>query len=137
MATNTRFATGMHTLILLARDTTKLHSSESIAAKLQTNAVVIRRALASLQAAGLVRNHKGPSGGSEIVFEPAQVTLADIYKAMDPGSLFNDAGMRGNDAKKVTVEIRRALNEAEAALMQSLKEVTLQQIVRRTNRKTK
>lgn len=137
MATNTRFATGMHTLILLARDSNKLHSSESIAAKLQTNAVVIRRILASLQTAGLVRNHKGPSGGSELVFEASEITLADIYKAMEPASLFNDASMRGTDAKKVTVEIRRVLSDAEGALLQSLKEVTLQQIVRRTSRKTK
>lgn len=135
MATNTRFATGMHTLVLLAREPEKLHSSETIAAKLQTNAVVIRRILAQLQHAGLVRNHKGPSGGSELVYAPTDVTLADVYKAMEPGSLFHDALMRGADAKTITTELRRVLTGAENALMASLKEVSLQQIVKKTARK--
>lgn len=135
MATNTRFATGMHTLVLLAREPNKLHSSETIAAKLQTNAVVIRRILAQLQHAGLVRNHKGPSGGSELVYSPAEINLADVYKAMEPGSLFNDAVMRGTDAKTITTELRRVLTSAENALLASLKEVSLQQVVKKTTRK--
>jgi Rrf2 family protein len=135
MATNTRFATGMHTLVLLAREPNKLHSSETIAAKLQTNAVVIRRILAQLQQAGLVRNHKGPSGGSELVYSPAEISLADVYKAMEPGSQFNDAVMRGADAKTISTELRRVLTSAENALLASLQEVSLQQIVKNTTRK--
>jgi Rrf2 family protein len=136
MAANTRFSTGMHTLILLARQPDQLHSSDSLAAKLQTNAVVIRRILAQLQKAGLVRNHKGPSGGSELMHPPAKVTLADVYRAVEPSSLFHDAAIRGADAKRVATEISRAFDQAEAAMLQSLQEVSLKQVLRRTTRKT-
>ena len=135
MATNTRFATGLHTLVLLAREPDSLLSSETIAERLQTNAVVIRRILAQLQEAGLVRNHKGPFGGSELVRPAGQLTLADVYKAIEHASLFNDAAVSGADAKRIALELRRVLSLAEKQLLGSLAEVTLQQIVRRTARK--
>lgn len=135
MATNTRFSTGMHTLILLARQPDQLHSSESLAGKLQTNAVVIRRILAQFQKAGLVRNHKGPSGGSELVFPAAKITLADIYRAVEPSSLFHDAAIHGADAKRIAAEVSRVFSQAEAAMLQSLKDVSLAQVLRRTSRK--
>ena len=135
MATNTRFATGMHTLVLLARQPAQLHSSESIAAKLQTNAVVIRRILAQLQHAGLVRNHKGPSGGSTLAYPAAEITLAEVHRAVEHSSVFNDATVRGTDAKKITAELRRIFDQAENALQESLGSISLEQVVRRTVRK--
>ncbi len=135
MATNTRFATGTHTLVMLARQPDQLHSSETLAAKLQTNAVVIRRILAQLQQAELVRNHKGPAGGSELLRPASEITLADIYNATEHGSLFNDATAKGPEAKKITAELRRALDGAEAALLDALRAVSLHQLVRKTARK--
>ncbi len=132
MATNTRFATGMHTLVLLARQPEQLHSSETLAGKLQTNAVVIRRILAQLQSAELVRNHKGPSGGSELVRAADSISLADVYCAIEHASLFNDASVHGTDARKIAGELRRVLTVAEQALLDSLGEVTLEELVRRT-----
>ena len=135
MATNTRFATGMHTLVLLAREPDSVHSSETLAAKLHTNAVVVRRILAMLQVAGLVRNYKGPSGGSELLLPPGQITLAAIYRALEIGPLFHEAGAKTAEVRRTSAELRRALSEAETALMKSLESVTLQQIVRKTSRK--
>ena len=135
MATNTRFATAVHALVFLARQPDQLHSSETIASKLQTNAVVIRRILAQLQHAELVRNHKGPSGGSELVRPASQIFLSDVYRAAEHGSLFNDATVRGIDAKRITGELRKSFDGAQTALLRSLSEVSLQQVVRRTARK--
>ena len=136
MATNTRFATGMHTLVLLARQPEQLHSSETLAGKLQTNAVVIRRILAQLQHAELVRNHKGPAGGSELVRAADSISLADVYCAIEHSSLFHDASVHGTDARKITGELRRILTAAEQALLDSLSEVTLEEIVKRTAAKS-
>lgn len=132
MAINTRFATGMHTLVLLARQPEQLHSSEALAGKLQTNAVVIRRILALLQHAELVRNHKGPSGGSKLIRSADSISLADVYRAIERTSLFNDAPVHGTDARKITGELRRVLTAAERALLDSLGEITLEEIVKRT-----
>ena len=132
MATNTRFATGMHTLVLLARQPNQLHSSETLAGKLKTNAVVIRRILAQLQHAELVRNHKGPSGGSELVRPAETISLADVYCAVEQGSIFHDATAQGTDAKKIKGELRRVLTLAEQAMLDCLGEVSLQEMVQRT-----
>ena len=135
MATNTRLATGLHTLVLLARQPDSLLSSETIAATLETNAVVIRRILAQLQQAGLVRNHKGPYGGSQLLRPASELTLADVYKAIEHAPMFSDAAVGGPDAKRVTLELRRVLSLAEKQLLHSLGEVSLQQMVRGTGRK--
>ncbi len=135
MATNTRFATGLHTLVLLARNPEQLQSSETIAGKLQTNAVVIRRILAQLQEASLVRNQKGPSGGSQLVRAAGDITLADVYQAIQQPSLFHDAAVRGAEAKKLTTELRTVLTEAEDAMLDALRQVSIQQIVKKTGRK--
>lgn len=135
MATNTRFTTGMHALVLMARQPDSIHSSDSLATKLQTNAVVIRRILALLQHAGLVRNHKGPSGGSELLRPPAEITLADIYKALEPGPLFHDAGAHNPEIRRTGMELRRALNQAEVSFVKTLSTVSLRDVTRRTARK--
>ena len=135
MATNTRFATGLHALILLARQPDSLLSSETIATTLQTNAVVIRRILAQLQRAGLVRNHKGSFGGSKLVRPANKITLADVYKAIEHTSLFHDATVGGSDAKRVTLELRSVLAAAEKQLLRSLAQVSLQKMVRAAARK--
>jgi Rrf2 family protein len=135
MATNTRFATGIHALVILARDPEKLHSSETIALKLNTNPVVIRRILAQLQEAGLVRNHKGPAGGSELIRPANKITLGDVYRVTDPGPLFAEAKIKGTQAKKLSLEMRKVQQSAEMALLGSLDEVSLDQLSKRSGRK--
>ncbi len=132
MATNTRFATGIHALLLLTREPGKLLSSETIAGKLNTNPVVIRRILAQLQQAGLVRNHKGPSGGSELIRPAGKVTLGDVYRVTDPGPLFSEAKIKGAQAKRVTLEMRSVQEGAEKALLDSLDKVSLEQLAKRS-----
>jgi Rrf2 family protein len=134
MANNTRFATGLHALVLLTREPGKLQSSETIALKLNTNPVVIRRILAQLQEAGLVRNHKGPSGGSELIRPAAKVTLGDVYRVTDPGPLFSEAKIKGASAKRVTAELHKVQESAEKALLSSLDEVSLEQLAKRSAR---
>ena len=82
-----------------------------------------------------MRNHKGTSGGSELVRPAADISLADIYRAAEQGSIFNDATVRGADAKRITVELRESFDNAQEAMLRSLGEVSLQQIVKRTTRK--
>ena len=135
MATNTRFATGLHALVMLARESGKLHSSETIAGKLNTNPVVIRRILAQLQEAGLVRNHKGPAGGSELIRPANKITLGDVYRVTDPGPFFSEAKIKGAHAKRVTLEMRKVQESAEKALLDSLDEVSLDQLAKRSARK--
>src|SRR6201992_4413921 len=101
MGVNCRFATGGHVLVLLASEPDTLQTSTDIALKLDTNPVVVRRVLAPLQQAKLIESQKGPTGGSRLLKSPKAISLADVYKAVETGSLFHTphgpgaAGLRG------------------------------------------
>src|ERR1700733_2037103 len=79
-AVNTRFATGVHALVLLAAEPDILQTTEDVARKLNTNPVVIRRVFSLLQQAELVESQKGPSGGSRLGRPGKEIYPADIYR---------------------------------------------------------
>ena len=97
MAVNTRFATGVHALALLASEPDVLQTSDDVAGKLKTNPVVIRRVFSLLHQAGLVESQKGPHGGSKLkgVFEDAEAALRDELKKTSVGDLVKKSGKKG------------------------------------------
>ena len=86
MAANLRFSTAIEALALMATEPEKFHTSQALASALATNPVVIRRLLSALSRAGLVTSAKGPSGGTHLAKSPKQITLRDIYRALDAGT---------------------------------------------------
>lgn len=81
----TRFAVAIHILLLLAcRQRCGPATSHLIAASVNTNPVVVRRITGQLARAGLVRVRRGP-GGAELVRPPEQITLCDVWTAMNTG----------------------------------------------------
>ena len=84
MTGNTRFAASMHMLAYLAyRQGTAVPSAE-IAASVGTHPVVIRRLLSALVKARLVSATKGASGGFALAGTPENISLRDIYRAVEP-----------------------------------------------------
>ncbi|WP_256843550.1 Rrf2 family transcriptional regulator, partial [Pseudomonas aeruginosa] len=57
-------------------------TSEQLASCLPTHPVVIRRLLAQLHRAGVVRSARGHGGGSHLARDAATITLHDIYLAV-------------------------------------------------------
>jgi Rrf2 family protein len=135
MAANTRFSTGVHALVLLALEPTALQTSETIAGMLATNPVVIRRVFSMLRQAELVVSHKGPSGGSQLARPAREITLKDIYRALEPSAVFHEASVTGASADLVTKELARAFKAAEAGMMEALGETTLHTIAKKAARK--
>lgn len=136
MAANTRFATGVHAMVLLATEPEVLHTSDEIAARLETNAVVIRRAFAQLHHAGLIASHKGPTGGSRLSRPAKEITLADIYKALEPGDLFHTAPYTSEEAQQGAGALQQTFRKLERSLREELARVTLAQITRKSTRTT-
>ncbi len=77
---NTRLSVAIHILALVAFNS-KL-SSEQIADSVTTNPVVIRRISSNLKKAGLLTSRAGVSGFS-LTRDPKDITLLDIYKAVN------------------------------------------------------
>ena len=130
MAVNTRFATGVHVLILLASEPEKVHTSKGLARSLKTNPVVVRRILSSLQCASLVACQRGPRGGSRLAKHPKAIKLSEIYKAVESNPLFYTLDISGAAVAKVNSELDKVFKVAKSRVVDQLKEQSLYQILR-------
>jgi Rrf2 family protein len=137
MAANTRFATGVHAMVLLAAEPDRLQTSEDVAGKLSINPVVIRRVFSLLHQAGLLESQKGPHGGSKLARSAKAITLADIYKALDGGDLFHAASLSGTQASKVGSALKKVFESAEGALREELEKTTLNDLAKKAGKKGK
>ena len=91
MKITSRFTVAVHTLLTIYYFGEKNKvTSDFIAQSVCVNPVVIRRTLLSLKAAGMVEVKAG-SGGASIVKDLQDITLYDVYRAVDSveGDLFH------------------------------------------------
>ncbi len=83
MKRNSRLSLALHTLGHMALKPKQSQTSADIAAHAGTNPVVVRRVLGKLRKAGLLISEKGHSGGWKLALAPQNITLADVYLALD------------------------------------------------------
>ena len=130
MKITSRFTVAVHTLLVINTFQDKVKTtSEFIASSVNVNPVVIRRTMQSLKAAGMI-DVKAGSGGARLARRPEDITLFDVYSAVDSveGDLFhfhenpNPACPVGRNIHAV-LDVK--LQEAQAALENQLKMTTL------------
>jgi Rrf2 family protein len=88
MQTSSRFAVAVHILALMAAGDDEPIKSDQIADSVNTNPVVIRRILCSLSRAELVTSQTGAAGGSRLARKASQISLLDVYRAVEEGGVF-------------------------------------------------
>jgi Rrf2 family protein len=88
MTISSRFAVAVHILTLLETSRGEPVTSEWIAGSVNTNPAVVRRILCMLARAGLTTSRMGAGGGSLLARPAAEITLRDVYRAVDEGELF-------------------------------------------------
>jgi Rrf2 family protein len=137
MAANTRFATGVHAMVLLAAEPDGLQTSEDVAGKLNINPVVIRRVFSLLHQAGLLESQKGPHGGSKLARSAKAISLVDIYKALDGGDLFHTGALGGAQTSKVGGALKKVFESAESALREELNKTSLNELAKKAGKKAK
>jgi Rrf2 family protein len=85
--TSLKFATAVHVMLLLAHEKAdgpeRAAASHHLAESIGANAVVVRRVLAALAAAGLIATKAGANGGAWLVRRPARIRLDEIYAALE------------------------------------------------------
>jgi DNA-binding IscR family transcriptional regulator len=91
MATSTRFAVGAHLLTALAVNPGKVLRSEDVADSANTNPVVVRRLFSLMTTAGLIRARLGPGGGFELARPASDITLRDVFAALESGRALHRA----------------------------------------------
>lgn len=134
MKITSRFTVAVHVMLVIIEFDKKFKTtSEFIANSVNVNPVVIRRTLLSLKAAGLIEVKAG-SGGSVVIKDLNDITLYDIYKAVDSidNNLFNfheNPNPKCPVGKNIHSVLDSHLINAQVAMENELKKVSLQQLV--------
>ena len=120
MGTSTRFAVGVHLLTALAANPGKVLRSEDVADSANTNPVVVRRLFSLMTSAGLIRARLGPGGGFELARPASDITLRDVFAALESGELFTEHRSPPSASCPVGAHILPVLREATAPAVDAL-----------------
>ena len=131
--TSSRFAVAVHILTLMAWSDDEPLKSERVAKSVNTNPVVIRRILCELAHARLVISQTGSAGGSKLARSPDEITLLDIYEAVDCRGVFSLHRQHPSRRCPVGVNIGtvmgEVLEEVDSAVKHVLTKITIKDVV--------
>ena len=133
MKRNSRLSLALHTLSHMAGDPSRTRTSADIAAHAGTNPVVVRRVLGPLREAGRLFSEIGLSGGWRLARAPQDITLADVYLALEERLV---ATAELEEAPSCSVEyalqkrVTAVLEEIEENLVKRLRETSIAEMCR-------
>ncbi|HEY4033602.1 MAG TPA: Rrf2 family transcriptional regulator [Ktedonobacteraceae bacterium] len=138
MSANTRFTVALHIVTWMAQASQQfdLMTSEQIARSVNTNPVFIRRILGLLHKAKLVNVQHGTNAGWTLARPAAQISLLDVYQAIEQEPLFELHHTLPNQVCPIGRGIQSALThfyrDAEMALKQQLARSTVADVLEET-----
>ena len=136
MPVSSRFAVAVHVLVLMAQAEDEPIKSERVAVSVNTNPVVVRRIWCALARAQLVVSQTGAAGGSRLARRPEQITLLDVYRAVEEANLFSLHYRRPDRrcaiGKNIQTILEEVLVEAERAMERVLAKRTIADVLRQT-----
>ncbi|MEU0587955.1 Rrf2 family transcriptional regulator [Streptomyces sp. NPDC006132] len=140
MGASSRMTVATHTLTWMALVCPKrpdgIVTSDQIAASVNTNPVVIRRALGSLRDAGLVVSQRGQGAGWRLARAPESITLRDVYLAVEPDPLIALHPSTPNQqcpvGRGIPPALRGAYRRAEESMKAELAAVSIADVLRET-----
>lgn len=133
MLSSSRFIVAVHAMSVLARFAGKGPvCSAMVAESVHTNPVVIRRLMTELERAQLVKSVAGRSGGFELNREASDISLADVYHAVEDEYVFRMHKVDPAAACPVAAQLGRILSgplrAAECALHTSLAKTSIRDV---------
>lgn len=131
---NTRFATVIHILTILAKSPGEWLSSDWIAGSIHINPVIVRKELSALQDQGWVISRKGKEGGYMLLVSSSEITLADIYKSVKNANVLGKKNLCPNSkcpiGKDINKELEDLFAETDEIVFEALKYRTLEGFVK-------
>lgn len=132
MRRDSRLSVALHALLHMA-DAGRL-TSEQMAAQGETNPVVMRRTMAGLRAAGIVRSEKGHGGGWCLGRKLEDISLWQVYEALGEPTIFAIGNRTESPGciveKAVNSALADAFEKAEALLVAQLRGVKMSDLAR-------
>ncbi|MFF4775785.1 Rrf2 family transcriptional regulator [Microtetraspora fusca] len=139
MAENSRLTIATHALTWMAlarRRGQDLLTSEQVAASVNTNPVIIRRSLGDLRRAGLVEVRRGAGAGWTLARTPEEITLLDVYNAVEQHPLFamhhTDPNLECPVGKGIRPALGHVYDGVEQALRHELQRTSIADVLKRT-----
>ena len=127
---NTRFATAIHIMTLLAKNHQEWLTSDWIAGSINVNPVIVRKELGGLRNAGLITSRLGKEGGSRLAKNASEINISEIYEAVKNNEVLGKKNQKLNPACPVGKEINSHLcmlfEEADQLVKNFLGNKTLQ-----------
>lgn len=125
----------VHCLIFIheAKGIAKVTSS-LLAQSTGCNPVIIRNILSALKKAGLITIPRG-TGGAELCLDPSQITLYQIYTALEPDGVSSIIGIHPCQdrpcpvAQNIGKVLQTPYHRIEDAIRQAMEEVTLESMI--------
>ena len=107
---NTRFATNIHIMTLLAKEPEKFLTSEWIAGSININPVIVRKELIILKKFGLIESRQGKDGGARILKNAVEISITEIYEVVRSSEMLGKKNLNPNPKCTVGKDINKNLN---------------------------
>jgi Rrf2 family protein len=120
MSRDTRLSTAIHILMVLFGAKDKLTQSDYIAGSVNTNPVIIRRLLGMLKEAGIIEVVAGKNGGSKLLKSAEDITVWDVFIAVQNTDLFFQNSNEPNKKCPVGQKINLCLNDFYAEVHETI-----------------
>ena len=135
MQISIKCSVAVHCLIFIheAKGIAKV-TSNLLAQSTGSNPVVIRNILSALKKAGLITVPRG-TGGAELCADPSQITLYQIYSALEPEGVTSIIGIHPCEGRSCPVaqNIRKVLQipyrKIVDAVQKTMESITLQSMI--------
>lgn len=129
---NQQFAFAVHTLTALSVNKQGAMTSDQIAKSVNTNPVVIRRLLAKLSKNALVETQLGKNGGVKLKKKPQDITLKDIYMAINDKKLISENENAANKKCPISCKMKTLMKDiidnSEKATLKYLSTIKLSEL---------
>jgi Rrf2 family protein len=133
MAINTQFPIAVHLMAALGYRRGQDTTSATLATSVNTSPSFVRRILSKLSKAGLVETATGKAGACWLAKDAKDISLLDIYEAVDAPKAFSIHHYSEQRACPVSCNIKTALDKAlsktQTAMETTLKEISLDKII--------
>lgn len=118
---DSHFNTTLQIMIALECDDTQEQNSESIAKKLDTNPAFIRKIMAKLSKAELIETRRGKSGGASLARAPKNISLRDIYTAINEHKKNSGAYCQSCSIQSALMKLSSHLEKAHLLILGRIK----------------
>lgn len=134
MAINTQFSIAVHILAGLGYRRDRVATSAELAASVNTSPSFVRRVLAKLSKASLVHTATGRGGACRLARPPGQISLLEIYRAVDAPRVFAIHGYAPEGRCPVSCNLKSSLekvrDKTQRSMEATLRTMTLADVLR-------